>query len=211
MQKFKISAADDVDMLAVTPEQDAFKQAVYEENLKNRVIIINEEINDYTVERVGFQIQKFNREDKHKELSERKPIVLQINCDGGDVMVGLPLVNIIQNSKTPVWGVCMKSCSMAAFVLAACHKRYAYEGSTVLLHDGSTSVYGSSSKVEDLVNYSNNLWSKLEEIILNNTKITKEKYDAKRRDEWYMLGDEAKEYGIVDFLIGKDVDMDEIL
>lgn len=203
--------AEELEVMAITPEQDAFRQMVYEEHLGNRVIIINDEINEFTFERVTMQIQKFNREDKHKTPSERKPIVLHIGSVGGNITDGLHLIDVIKNSKTPVYGVAYKAYSMAAFIYVACHKRYAFENSSVLFHDGSTVTYGTTLKAKDHMNYVDNLWERLESIVIEKTGITKELYEQHRKDEWYIFANLAKELGVVDFVIGEDVEMDEII
>lgn len=50
-----------------------------------------------------------------------------------------------------------------------------------------------------------------EDKLLSRSKLASEEYDSKLRVEWYMFSDEAKEKGFVDYIIGKDCDIDEII
>ena len=52
---------------------------------------------------------------------------------------------------------------------------------------------------------------RIRDYILTHTKIDPEQYDSKLRVEWYMFAEEAKELGVVDYIVGIDCDMDEII
>ena len=52
---------------------------------------------------------------------------------------------------------------------------------------------------------------RVRQFVLEHTKIDPELYDSKLRVEWYMFADEAKELGVVDYIVGVDCDMDEII
>lgn len=182
-----------------------FEEYTYWENLKNRKIILNDSVNDTLVEKVIMQIFKFNDEDDIKGLpvEKRKPIEIFLNCEGGDVLIGMTLVDVIKNSKTPVHTIALgMACSMGGLILMAGHKRFAYSSSTILLHDGSLHLASSSKKAKQTMEYYDKLEIKIKNFILLNTKISEELYDQKSSDEWYMLGDEALEFGIIDKVIG---------
>ena len=69
--------------------------------LKNREILWNEDIDDCTVD-VALYIRKWNAEDRGIPVSERKPIKILINSDGGSVDVVMNVIDMISLSKTPV-------------------------------------------------------------------------------------------------------------
>jgi ATP-dependent protease ClpP protease subunit len=50
-----------------------------------------------------------------------------------------------------------------------------------------------------------------QEYMMTRTTIDNDLYDAKYRVEWYMLPQEAKQYGIVDYIVGTDGDIDSII
>lgn len=194
----------------ITPEEEEFRQKVFEDFLNERKIIINDVIDEKVIERVVMQILKFNHEDKDKSSEKRKPIWLHLNSPGGSVQAGFNLINTIQNSKTPVYGVCHQAYSMATYVLIVCQKRYAYRNSTILFHDGETTLSSTSSKVKDTMAWIEELEKRLDGLVFEKTNIQEEQYTENRRKEWYLFGDEAKKYGIVDYLIGIDIEQDEI-
>lgn len=203
--------ASEIEVDVITPEQDKFMQSVYEEFLQDRQIILNDYVDDKLLERAVLQIIKFNKEDAGKSVESRVPIIIHVNTLGGDVSSGLSLIDVIQTSKTPVYGVCHKACSMGAYILIGCHKRYAFKNATILLHDGSAYVGASSSKVKDTVKWLDELEARLDALVLSRTKIDEEEYEKHRRDEWYLFPSKAKELGIINYIIGEDVELDEIL
>lgn len=211
MKEKKNMMASEVELEVVSPKQDEFMQNVYEEFLEQRQIILNDYVDDKLLERAVLQIMKFNKEDLGKSTESRTPIILHINTLGGDVSSGLSLIDIIQTSKTPVYGVCHKACSMGAYILVSCHKRFAFRNATILFHDGSTFVGSSSSKVKDTVKWLDELESRLDNIVLKRTEIGEEEYEKHRRDEWYLFPSQAKELGIIHHIIGDDVELDCIL
>ena len=53
--------------------------------------------------------------------------------------------------------------------------------------------------------------TRLDNLVFANTKIDEAEYEKHRRDEWYMFPSEAKELGIINHIIGEDVELDAIL
>jgi ATP-dependent protease ClpP protease subunit len=84
--------------------------------------------------------------------------------------------------------------------------------STFLCHDGSSFAYDSMSKLKDRMEFeTGQMEEKTKQYIIAQTDITDELYQEKYRKEWYMYADEAKQYGIVDYIIGDDCKLEEIL
>lgn len=194
------------------PVLDKVVEKVFDDGLKERRLVLNETIDESTLERFTLQIMKYNKEDKGLPTEARKPIMLYINSNGGEIDNGLGLIDVIKESKTPVYGVVMSyAYSMGGIILVACHKRIAFKHSTVLIHDGSGGAYGSTGKVKDQIKFLEKLDNAVKEIVVSNTKITAEKYEENYDREWYILGSELKELGIIDAVVGEDIDLDEVL
>ena len=182
--------------LAVIDEFGSFEDYTFFEHLKNREIIINQQIDDTIVERAIMQIIKWNQEDSNI------PIKIYLNTVGGDLFLGMVLCEVIQKSKIPVHVYILgMAASMGALIAIAGHKTYAYEYSNILLHDGSTVLQGTSNKVKDTVKFYEEKDEQIKNFILNNTKITEEKYDEMADREWWMTAKTAKELGIIDEII----------
>ena len=99
---------------------------LYLEDIKNRRLTLKGDITVDSIEEISKQILRYNAIDKGVDVSERIPILLYIISDGGDVDSGFELIDVIENSKTPVHVINLSYCySMAFLVYLAGHKRYA--------------------------------------------------------------------------------------
>ena len=196
------------------PMEDSIYNELIKTNLADRRIVFNKEVDSSLIEDVVLYILKWNQEDKGKSPEARKPIYIYLNTNGGDVVSGMNLISVLASTKgkTPVYGVVMAcAASMGAYLAMAFHKTYAFSNSVLLLHDGSTGTQGSSRKAKDQMNFYDELDNRVKKFVLDNTNITEEFYEEIADREYYMFADEAKELGIVDYIIGEDVDLDEIL
>ena len=101
--------------------------------------------------------------------------------------------------------------SMGFLIGLAGHKRYATKNAKFLMHDGSNFIYDSGAKAQDRMRFDSRVEERTKAYILSRGNLTSEEYDAKFRVEWYMFADEAKERGFVDYIIGEDCDIDEVI
>lgn len=187
---------------------------VYEmEDLEERRLYINSGVDEEVIDTIVYHILRYNREDKGLKPEERKPIYLYINSPGGSVCDGYGLIDIIQSSITPVYTINQALCaSMGFLIFLAGHKRYSMLRSEFLMHDGSTAGWDSTAKMKDRMDFeTKQLEQMTKEYIMSRTAIDNDLYDAKYRVEWYMLPNEAKQHGIVDYIVGVDCTIDEIL
>lgn len=185
---------------------------MYLRELKQRRLFLDEEVNNDTVRPIVKAILRYNREDKDIPIEERQPILLYLNTVGGEVDSGYELMDIIVESKTPVYIINTGYCySMGFMIYIAGDKRFATRNAKFLLHDGTTIVGDSSSKARDRMNFNDRIEARLRDAVLTWTKISKDEYDEHSRTEWYMFSDEAKSLGIVDAIVGVDCDIDSII
>lgn len=180
-------------------------------DVKNRRLTLKESINVQSVDRVSSQILKYNAEDRGKPVEERQPILLYLTSDGGDVDSGFELIDVIENSKTPVYIINLAYCySMGFIIYLSGHKRFASKNAKFMIHDGSSSVSNSGGKAQDTMAFITNIEKRIKEYILSKTTITPKEYTRNLRKEWYMFADEAKAKGLVDAILGEDIDIDSI-
>ena len=193
-------------------EDDGLYQEIVKNHLNDRRIIINQEITDDLLESVCLMILKWNSEDKNLPVDCRKKIVLYLNSDGGDAIMGSQILSIIKNSKTPVITVGFAKCaSMASYILASGSLRYCFPNTVVLYHDGQTGYVSSGNKGKDIQRFYDKLDERMTEFMIKNTNMTKDFLEEIKDREYYMFPEEAKERGIIDKIIGIDCDLDEIL
>lgn len=157
-------------------------------------------------------IMQYNKEDLGIPVEERKPILLFILSNGGAVDVGFELIDIIELSTTPVYTINIGyQYSMGFLIGLAGHKRFATRNARFLMHDGSNFVWDSSAKVRDQMKFQEVSEKRIKNYVLAHSKLTEAEYDEKYRVEWYMFADEAKERGFVDYIIGEDCTLDDII
>ena len=156
---------------------------------------------------------RFNAQDKGKAVEDRLPIKLYINSIGGSVPDGYGLIDAILTSKTPVYTINQAMCaSMGFLIFIAGDKRYTMPHAEFLMHDGSNFAMGSTAKMKDRMDFElGELEQMTREYIISRTKITEDLYKEKYRMEWYFLPKTAKNYGVADFIIGEDCDIDDII
>lgn len=186
--------------------------SLYKDEFISRRLFLNYEICMENIDDVIRIILMYNRIDKNIPIEEREPIMLYITSNGGEVDSGFELIDVILQSKTPIYTINLGyQYSMGFLIGLAGHKRFASENAKFLMHDGSSFTYGSSSKVRDEVEFRKRADDKIKEYVLAHSKITAEEYDDKTRIEWYLFADEAKEKGFTDYIIGIDCDFEEVL
>ena len=202
----------DVDFEAIMIEAGMVDEMFRLQDLKNRKLFLNENISQDSIHEIVKHILQYNSDDKDIAPADRKPILLYVVSNGGSVVAGYELIDVIINSKTPVYTINLGyQYSMGFLIGLAGHKRFASPNATFLMHDGSSFVYDSGAKVQDRMKFDLRVEERTKAYILSRGNLTSDEYDAKFRVEWYMFADEAKERGFVDYIIGVDCDIDEVI
>lgn len=201
-----------MDLENILIENALIDDLFYYRDLKDRKMYFYEVVNDANIFPIIRNIMNINKQDKKIPIEDRKPIMLYISTPGGDIESGLSLIDAIMASKTPVYTINVgDNYSMGFLIGLAGHKRFTFKNSRFLLHDGFEYIYDSASKVEDRKKFTNALDNRLKNYVLSRTKITAQKYARNRRKEWYMFAEQAKELGVVDYIVGEDVELEDIL
>lgn len=202
----------DFDMEDVLTDGNLYDELFHIRDLKQRKLYLNGEIDEDSVSEIVRHILQFNAEDKLISPADRTPILLYITSDGGAVDSGFELISAIQCSRTPVYTINLGfQYSMAFLIGLSGHKRFAMPHAQFLMHDGSSWVHGTTTKVRDQIEFEERVEQKTKAFVLAHSNITEEEYNSKLRVEWYLFADEAKEKGFTDCIIGTDCDIDEII
>lgn len=178
----------------------------YYRDLNERIIWIDEDIDDYTLNVVK-KITQWNREDKKKPPEKRKPIKIIFYSFGGSLDVHNTLIDIIKLSKTPIWGINAGRCmSAAALIFLSCHKRLMLENASFLFHQGSGAFSGTFGEVmAQMAEYQQSV-EKLTHFMVEHTKYTAEEVEENICGEWYIRADEAIEKGVCEEIV-KDISL----
>ena len=173
----------------------------YYKNLKNRKIIINEEIGDNLLETATLPFIEMDND------GTGSPIEIIISTVGGEIYSGFNLVDQIEKAKSPVTIHIMAMAASMGFLIAMAGKNnpnvktVCHPFSVGLLHSGSQYMEGSAHAVKDTFDFSQHYEEKIKNYILTHTKIDDDLYDKIERKEYWMDADEMKRLGIVDEII----------
>ena len=121
---------------------------------------------------------------------------------GGDLYVCYSLIDTIELSKTPIYGINIGvAASAAAFIFLSCHKRFMYPRAYFLFHKGSAQLSGSYVEVISALQDYQIQIEDLSELISKYTSYEKKEIEEKIMGEWYIRKDEALEKGVVNGIV----------
>jgi len=173
---------------------------IYSRLLKERIIFIGTAIDDDVANLVIAQMLFLESEDPDKDIH------LYINSPGGIVTSGLAIYDTMQYIRPKVSTICMgQAASIAALLLAAGEKgkRYALPHSRILIHQPMGGFQGQATDVDIQAKEILRLREELNAILAKHTSQSLEKIQKDTERDFYMTGQQAKEYGIIDEVIEK--------
>lgn len=174
----------------------------------SRVITLGE-INSESANEVIRAIYEINMEDYDVKSENREFIQLILNSPGGDVYDGFAIVDAIQHSGTPIQATILgRAMSMGLVIAAVCHYRVSGPNARFMYHEGVYGVEGSGRvHKNEFVEYEL-MEKKYDTILIENSKLSEEQLEQEKQKakEWYFGAIEAKELGIVDSIIGEEVE-----
>jgi ATP-dependent Clp protease protease subunit len=171
---------------------------IYSRLLKDRIIFVGTVIDDYVANVVIAQLLFLQTEDPDKDIH------IYINTPGGIVSSGLAIYDTMQYVKPAIATYCIgQAASMGSLLLAAGTKgkRYALPHSRIMLHQPMGGFQGQATDIEIHAREILRVKETLNRILANHTAQSIEKIQADTDRDFFMSGDEAKEYGIVDEVI----------
>lgn len=169
-----------------------------------RTVYLCEEITPELADAIFQMIAFWNQLDDMDDIpvEEREVIKLIINTPGGDLNGSLTIIDAIELSKTPVHTITIGTGYSGGFFIGICgHKRYGYPHSSYCFHEGSAADGGDAHKFLQKVEFYKKQLGVLKNITINHTLINEEDYNEKYKDDWFMLADEALNYGVIDEIL----------
>jgi ATP-dependent Clp protease protease subunit len=171
---------------------------IYSRLLKDRIVFLGTAINDDVANVVIAQLLFLEAEDPDKEIN------FYINSPGGLVTAGMAIYDTMQYIKSPVATLCMgQAASMGALLLTAGApgKRFALPHARILIHQPLGGFQGQATDVEIQAREILRLREDLNEIMAGHTGQSIERIHHDTERDFYMSGQEAKEYGLIDAVI----------
>jgi ATP-dependent Clp protease protease subunit len=171
---------------------------IYSRLLKDRIIFLGGEIDDHLANLIIAQLLFLDSEDPEKD------IFLYINSPGGVVTGGLAIYDTIQYLKAPVSTICVgQAASMGAVLLAAgaAGKRFSLPNSRIMIHQPLGGFRGQASDIHIHAQEILRMRDILNGIIAHHTGQSVEKIANDTERDFFMSGEEACKYGIVDSIV----------
>jgi len=173
---------------------------IFSRLLKDRIIFLGDVIDDDVANIVIAQMLFLESEDPDKDIH------LYLNSAGGVVTAGLAIYDTMQYIRPDISTLCMgQASSMAALLLAAGRKgkRYALPHSRILIHQPLGGFQGQATDIDIHAKEILRMREELDSILVKHTNQPLEKIQKDTDRDFFMDGQQAKEYGIIDDVIVK--------
>jgi len=173
---------------------------IFSRLLKDRVVMLGEEVNEVTASLVVAQLLFLEAEAPDKDIS------FYINSPGGSVTAGLAIYDTMQYIKADVSTICIgMAASMGSFLLmgGTKGKRFALPNAEILIHQPSGGTRGQATDIQIHADHIIKTKKKLNEIMAANTGQPLEVIERDAERDFYMDAEEAKAYGIIDAVISR--------
>lgn len=180
---------------------------IYSRLLKDRIIMLSEEVNDVTASLVVAQLLFLEAEDPDKD------IYLYINSPGGSITSGMAIYDTMQYIKSDVSTICVgMAASMGAFLLAAGEKgkRFALPNSEIMIHQPLGGFQGQATDIGIHAERILKIKKQLNTILSERTGQPLEVIEKDTERDHFMIAEEAKQYGLIDEVISKKMDPKEV-
>ncbi len=171
---------------------------IYSRLLKDRIIFIGTPIDDYVANLIIAQLLFLEAEDPDKDIH------LYLNSPGGLVTAGLAIYDTMQYVKPKISTLCMgQAASMAAVLLSAGEpgKRFALPHSRILIHQLMGGVQGQATDIAIHSREILRMKDEINRIIAHHSGHPLEKIEKDSERDFFMDGNQAKEYGLIDEVI----------
>ena len=179
---------------------------IYSRLLKDRIIFLGSPIDDQTANIIIAQLLFLEASDPDKDIH------LYINSPGGSVSSTIAICDTIQYLKSDVSTTCLgMAASGAALILASGTKgkRFALPNSRIMIHQPLGGAEGQVSDIEIQTKELLRIKKKINEIIAFHTEQALERVEKDTDRDYFMTADEAKDYGLVDEVIKKHIDVEK--
>jgi ATP-dependent Clp protease protease subunit len=173
---------------------------IYSRLLKDRIIFLGTAISDELANLIIAQLLFLESEDPDKDIN------FYINSPGGLVTAGLAIYDTLQYIKPDVSTLCVgQASSMGALLLAAGAKgkRFSLPHSRILIHQPLGGFQGQATDVEIQAREILRMREELNDILTKHTGQPLKKIEKDTERDFFMTGEQAREYGIVDKVISK--------
>ncbi len=180
---------------------------IYSRLLKDRIVFLGTAMNDEIANLIIAQLLFLESEDPDKDIN------FYINSPGGIVTAGLAVYDTMQYIKPDITTVCIgQAASMGALLLTAGtkNKRYSLPNARILIHQPMGGFQGQASDIAIQAKEILRMKEALNNILVRHTGKDLKQIQADTDRDYFMTGEEAKAYGLIDHVIMNRDDFDKI-
>jgi len=173
---------------------------IYSRLLKDRIIFLGGGIDDSVANLVIAQLLFLEAEDPDKDIH------LYINSPGGVVTAGMAIYDTMRYIKAPVSTICIgQAASMGAFLLSGGEKgkRLALTNSRIMIHQPIGGFQGQATDIHIHAKEILRMKQQLNELLAEHTGQSVAKVENDTERDYFMSGEEAKSYGIIDAIVAR--------
>lgn len=173
---------------------------IFSRLLKDRIVFLGAGVDDNIANLIIAQLLFLESEDPEKDIS------LYINSPGGLVTAGLAIYDTMQYVKPDVSTICIgQAASMGALLLAggAAGKRFALPNARILIHQPLGGAQGQATDIDIQAREILRIREELAKIMAKHTRQPLDKVHKDTERDFFMSGQQARDYGIIDNVIEK--------
>ena len=171
---------------------------IYSRLLKDRIIFLGTPIDDFIANLVIAQLLFLEAEEPEQD------IWLYINCPGGIITSGLAIYDTVQYIRPSVATICVgQAASMGALLLSsgAKGKRYSLPHARIMIHQPMGGFQGQASDIDIQAKEILRIKETVDSILATHTGQDIERIRRDTDRDFFMSGEQAKEYGLIDEVI----------
>ncbi|MEL6555422.1 MAG: ATP-dependent Clp endopeptidase proteolytic subunit ClpP [Cyanobacteria bacterium J06621_11] len=175
---------------------------IYSRLLRERIVFLGTPVMDDVADSIVAQLLFLDAEDPEKDVQ------LYINSPGGSVTAGMAIYDTMQQIRPDVVTICFGlAASMGAFLLAggAKGKRMSLPSSRIMIHQPSGGAQGQSADIEIQAREILYLKRRLNEMLAGHTGQDLDKITADTERDFFMSAEEAKDYGLIDQVVTRQM------
>ena len=166
--------------------------------LRERIIILGEEIDDDLANSIVAQLLLLDAENPEKD------IMMYINSPGGVITSGMAIYDTMQHIRSDVSTICIgEAASMGAFLLCAGAKgkRMSLPSSRIMIHQPLGGAEGQATDIEIEAKEILRMRRELNSLISKHSGQPIEKINQDTERDNYMSAQQAKDYGLIDAIV----------
>lgn len=173
---------------------------IYSRLLKDRIIMINGEIEDQMANLIVAQLLHLAAEDSEKDIS------MYINSPGGSISAGFAIYDTMQFIKPDIVTICTGMAASFGTVLlvgGTRGKRMALPNSEIMIHQP---LGGAKGQAADVIIYAERLIrsrQKLNQLLADRTGQPLERLEQDTDRDFFFSAEEALEYGLIDKIVSQ--------